>query len=43
VMLMPSAFSVAVTAFGDYAAAYAAAGGLAALAGLLLLGGGRTR
>jgi nitrate/nitrite transporter NarK len=43
VMLMPSAFSVAVTTFGDYAAAYAAAGGLAALAGLLLLGGGRSR
>jgi MFS family permease len=43
VMLMPSAFSVAVTAFGNYAAAYAFAGGLAALSGLLLLGGGRSR
>jgi MFS family permease len=43
VMLMPSAFSAAVTAFGDYAAAYAFAGGLAALSGLLLLGGGRSR
>ncbi len=43
VMLIPSAFSVAVTAFGDYAAAYAVAGGLAAISGLLLLGGGRAR
>jgi hypothetical protein len=43
VMLMPSAFSVAVTSFGDYAAAYAFVGGLAALAGLLLLGSGRSR
>ena len=43
VMLIPSAFSVAVTAFGDYAAAYAVAGGLAAISGLLLMGGGRSR
>lgn len=43
VMLLPSAFSVAVTTFGDYAVAYAAVGGLAALSGLLLLGGGRSR
>ena len=43
VMLMPSAFSVAVTTFGDYAAAYAFVGALAALSGLLLLGGGRSR
>ncbi len=43
VMLMPSAFSVAVTTFGDYTAAYAFAGGLAALSGLLLLGGDRAR
>ncbi len=43
VMLMPSAFSVAVTTLGDYAAAYAVAGGLAAVSGLLLLGGGRSR
>lgn len=39
VMLLPSAFSVAVTALGDYAVAYAVVGGLAALSGLLLLGG----
>lgn len=43
VMLMPSAFSVAVTASGDYALAYALAGALAAASGLLLLGGGRSR
>jgi hypothetical protein len=43
VMLIPSAFSVAVTTFGDYAAAYAVFGGLAAVSGLLLLGGGRSR
>lgn len=43
VMLMPSAFSVAVTTLDDYAAAYAVVGGLAALSGLLLLGGGRSR
>ena len=43
VMLMPSAFSVAVTTLDDYAAAYAVAGGFAALSGLLLLGGGRSR
>jgi MFS family permease len=43
VMLMPSAFSVAVTMLGDYAAAYAVAGSLAALSGLLLLGGSRSR
>ena len=34
VMLVPSAFSVAVTTFGDYAAAYAVVGGLAALIGI---------
>ena len=39
VMLMPSAFSVAITASGAYATAYAAAGLLAAVSGLLLLGG----
>lgn len=43
VMLLPSAFSVAVTAFGDYALAYALVGGLAAVSGLLLLGGGVSR
>jgi nitrate/nitrite transporter NarK len=43
VMLLPSAFSVAVTAFGDYAVAYAFVGALAAVSGLLLLGGGRSR
>ncbi|TAK66341.1 MAG: MFS transporter [Betaproteobacteria bacterium] len=39
VMLMPSAFSVAITASGAYATAYAGAGLLAAVSGLLLLGG----
>jgi MFS family permease len=39
VMLIPSAFSVAVTAIGDYAIAYAFVGGLAAVSGLLLVGG----
>lgn len=43
VMLIPSAFSVAVTALGDYAVAYAVVGALAAVSGLLLLGGGRLR
>ena len=37
VMLLPSAFSVAVTAFGDYAVAYAFVGALAAVSGLLLM------
>jgi len=40
VMVMPSAFSVAIAASGAYAAAYAGAGLLAAVSGLLLLGGG---
>jgi len=39
VLTMPSAFSVAVAAVGDYAAPYAVAGALAAVAGALLLGG----
>ncbi|OGA35240.1 MAG: hypothetical protein A3G80_15480 [Betaproteobacteria bacterium RIFCSPLOWO2_12_FULL_62_13b] len=43
VMLMPSAFSVAITASGAYATAYAAAGLLAAVSGLLLLGGAPVR
>jgi MFS family permease len=43
VMLLPSAFSVAVTVFGDYAVAYAVVGALAAVSGLLLLGGGGSR
>ena len=34
VMLVPSAFSVAVTTFGDYAAAYAVVGGLAGTIGI---------
>jgi len=37
-MVMPSVFSVAITASGAYATAYAAAGLLAAVSGLLLLG-----
>lgn len=43
VMLLPSAFSIAVTAFGDYGVAYGVIGGLAAISGVLLLGGQRTR
>ncbi len=43
VMLMPSAFSVAVTALGDYGVAYAVAGALAAITGLLLPGAIRSR
>lgn len=43
VMLIPPAFSVTVTVLGDYGVAYAAVGGLAAISGLLLLGGGRMR
>jgi len=39
VMVMPTAFSAAVTLSGDYTIAYAASGLLAAAAGLLLLGG----
>jgi MFS family permease len=39
VMVMPSAFSVAVAASGEFALAYASAGLLAAISGLLLLGG----
>ena len=42
VMVMPLAFSMAITASGAYAAAYAGAGLLAAISGLLLLGGGAT-
>ncbi len=41
VMLIPPAFSVTVTLLGDYGVAYAAVGGLAAISGLLLVGGGR--
>jgi predicted MFS family arabinose efflux permease len=41
VLAMPSAFSVAIAATGDYAVPYAVAGFLAAVSGLLLLGGGR--
>ncbi|MBK5103924.1 MAG: MFS transporter, partial [Burkholderiales bacterium] len=40
VMVMPLAFSLAIAASGAYASAYAAAGLLAAVSGLLLLGGG---
>lgn len=40
VMMMPSAFSVVIAATGEYEFAYAAAGLLAAVSGLLLLGGG---
>jgi MFS family permease len=43
VLVMPSAFSVAIAASGDYAWPYAAAGVLAAVSGLLLLGGGAGR
>ncbi len=43
VMVMPSAFAVAVAASGEYAAAYTAAGLLAAASGALLLGGVRRR
>ena len=39
VMVMPSAFSVAISTSGAYATAYAGAGLLAAVSGLLLLGG----
>jgi hypothetical protein len=42
VMAMPSAFSLAIAASGEYAGAYAVAGLLAAGSGLLLLGGGAT-
>ncbi|HTO49621.1 MAG TPA: MFS transporter [Burkholderiales bacterium] len=41
VLAMPSAFSLAVAASGDYAVPYAVAGALAAVSGLMLLGGGR--
>lgn len=40
VMVMPSAFSMIVTATGAYTTAYAGAGLLAAVSGLLLLAGG---
>jgi MFS family permease len=40
VLVMPSAFAVAIAASGDYAGPYAVAGLLAAASGLLLLGGG---
>jgi len=40
VMVMPLAFSIAITASGAYGTAYAGAGVLAAVSGLLLLGGG---
>jgi hypothetical protein len=40
VMVMPSAFSAVIAASGAYAAAYAGAGLLAAVSGLLLLGDG---
>ncbi len=40
VMVMPSVFSLVITASGTYAIAYAGAGILAAVSGLLLLGGG---
>jgi MFS family permease len=43
VLVMPSAFSVAIAATGDYAWPYAVAGVLAAVSGLLLLGGGAGR
>jgi predicted MFS family arabinose efflux permease len=39
VLVMPSAFAVAIAASGDYAVPYAVAGLLAAASGLLLLGG----
>jgi predicted MFS family arabinose efflux permease len=41
VLVMPSAFAVAISASGDYAVPYAVAGALAAVSGLLLLAGGR--
>ena len=41
VLVMPSAFAVAIAASGEYAGAYAVAGLLAAASGLLLLGGER--
>jgi predicted MFS family arabinose efflux permease len=41
VLMMPSAFAVAIAATGDYAVPYAVAGLLAAVSGMLLLGGGR--
>ena len=37
VLLLPSLFSVTVTTFDDYGVSYGFVGGLAALAGLLLL------
>ena len=40
VLVMPSAFAVAIAASGDYAVPYAVAGLAAAASGLLLLGGG---
>jgi len=43
VMVMPSAFSATVTLAGDYAIAYSGAGLLAAVAGLMLLGGSGQR
>lgn len=39
VLVMPTAFSMAITATGEYATAYTGAGFLAAASGLLLLGG----
>jgi MFS family permease len=42
VLVMPSAFSVAIAATGDYAWPYAVAGALAAVSGLMLLAGGQT-
>ncbi len=43
VMLLPSAFSIAVTAFADYGVAYGVIGALSAISGVLLWRGERAR